>query len=356
MMNGVLLVTGGCGFVGSSLCILFKTQYPSLRVVAFDNLKRRGSELNIERLKLAGVDFVHGDIRNKEDFDQIGKIDFLIDAAAEPSVLAGINDSLDYVINTNLNGTVNCLDFAVKNNALFIFLSTSRVYPFRLLDDLFFSESETRFELLQEQIFPGCSHHGISAEFPLSGPRSFYGATKLSSELLIAEYVEFLGLKAIINRCGVITGPWQMGKVDQGVVVLWMARHYWKKELTYNGYGGLGKQVRDLLHVNDLFALIEHQLQHPEHIVGKTLNVGGGIDSSVSLKELTLLCEKITGNKIKIGSIPENRKADVRIYVTDNTEVTKLTGWAPTYTVEEMLSEIHDWIHLNEEKLKKILN
>lgn len=356
MINGVLLVTGGCGFVGSSLCILFKSKYPALRVVAFDNLKRRGSELNIERLKLAGVDFVHGDIRNEEDFDQIGKIDFLIDAAAEPSVMAGINDSLDYVINTNLNGTVNCLNFAVKNKALFIFLSTSRVYPFGPLDNLFFSESETRYELLQEQVTAGSSSNGISAEFPLSGPRSFYGATKLSSELLISEYVEFLGLKAIVNRCGVITGPWQMGKVDQGVVVLWMARHYWKKELTYNGYGGLGKQVRDLLHVNDLFALIDHQLHHPEDIVGKTLNVGGGIGSSVSLKELTLLCEKITGNTIKIESVPDNRKADVRIYVTDNTDVTKLTGWTPTYKVEEMLSEIYDWIQLHEEKLKKILN
>jgi CDP-paratose 2-epimerase len=355
-MNGVLLVTGGCGFVGSSLCILLKANYPQLQVLAFDNLKRRGSELNLERLKPLGISFIHGDIRNKEDFDQIGKIDFLIDAAAEPSVLAGIDDSVDYVINTNLIGTVNCLNFAVKHKALFIFLSTSRVYPFETLDRLSYAESETRFNLLPDQLISGFSQLGIGEDFPLTGARSFYGATKLSSELLIAEYVEFLGLKAIINRCGVLTGPWQMGKVDQGVVVLWMARHYWKKNLTYNGYGGQGKQVRDLLHVNDLFNLIEYQLQNPSHLIGKTLNVGGGLDSSISLKELTTMCEKITGNTISIPSVPENRKADVRIYVTDNTEVTRLTGWKPTYTVEQILVEIYDWIRLNEEKLSKILN
>ena len=355
-MNGTLLITGGCGFVGSSLCILFKKKYPNLKVIAFDNLKRRGSELNIERLKSFDVDFIHGDIRNNEDFDQLGKIDFFIDAAAEPSVMAGINESLDYVINTNLIGTINCLNFAVQQKALFIFLSTSRVYPFQALDALNFSESETRFDLNHSQNLLGASELGISEDFPLAGARSFYGATKLSSELLIAEYAEFLGLKTIINRCGVITGPWQMGKVDQGVVVLWMARHFWKKNLTYNGYGGLGKQVRDLLHVNDLFALIDYQIGYSDNLSGKTLNVGGGIHSSVSLNELTRLCEKITGNKITIESVLENRKADVRIYVTDNTQVTELTGWHPTYTVEGMLKEIYDWIYLHEEKLYKILN
>lgn len=356
MLKGSLLVTGGCGFVGSSLCILFKTHYPDLRVIAFDNLKRRGSELNIDRLKGAGVEFIHGDIRNKEDFDQIGKVDFLVDAAAEPSVMAGINESLEYLINTNLNGTINCLNFALQHDALFIFLSTSRVYPFHTLDSLAFSESDTRFNLLPDQTIPGSSELGINMNFPLAGARSFYGATKLSSEILIAEYVEFLGLRAIINRCGVITGPWQMGKVDQGVVVLWMARHFWNKNLTYNGYGGLGKQVRDLLHVKDLFTLIDYQLQHPDKFSGKTLNVGGGPGSSVSLNELTMLCEKITGNHITIDSVPENRKADVRIYITDNTEVTGLTGWTPTYTVETMLTEIYDWIRDNKEQLNKILN
>jgi CDP-paratose 2-epimerase len=156
-----------------------------------------------------------------------------------------------------------------------------------------------------------------------------YGATKLASELLITEYVEFLGLKAVVNRCGVLTGPWQMGKVDQGVIVLWMARHFWKKDLTYNGYGGNGKQVRDILHIHELFRLVDWQMNNLNSVSGKVFNVGGGVDCSVSLMELTAFCEKITGNKINIKPVPENRKADVRIYITDNTSVTEQTGWKP---------------------------
>jgi len=351
-----ILVTGGCGFVGSNLSFYFKTQYPKCRVIAFDNLKRRGSELNISRLKEVGVEFIHGDIRNKEDFDGIGKVDFVIDAAAEPSVMAGLDAAPDYVINTNLNGTVNCLNFAVKNKAGFIFLSSSRIYPFDKLDASNYIEQATRFSYTDDQVIPGVSSMGITTEFPLTGPRSFYGATKLASELLIAEYAEFVGLKTIINRCGVLTGPWQMGKVDQGVIVLWMARHFWKKNLTYNGYGGKGKQVRDILHVHDLFRLIDYQMQHIDQFSGKTFNVGGGNDCSVSLLELTKICEKLTGNKISITSVPENRKADVRIYTTDNSEISKLTGWKPEYNPEKIMQEIYDWISANESQLKPILD
>jgi CDP-paratose 2-epimerase len=351
-----ILITGGCGFVGSNLSIFFKQLYPESEIIAFDNLKRRGSELNISRFKAAGVEFIHGDIRNKEDFDGIGKVDFVIDAAAEPSVMAGLDAAPDYVINTNLNGTVNCLNFAVKNNAGFIFLSSSRIYPFVKLDDSNYVEQATRFSYTDAQVISGVSSMGITTEFPLTGPRSFYGATKLASELLIAEYAEFIGLKTVINRCGVITGPWQMGKVDQGVIVLWMARHFWKKNLTYNGYGGKGKQVRDILHVHDLFRLIDYQMLHIDQFSGKTFNVGGGNDCSVSLIELTKICEKLTGNEISITSLPENRKADVRIYTTDNSEISKLTGWKPEYYPEKIMQEIYDWIIANESQLKTILD
>ncbi len=351
-----ILITGGAGFVGSNLAVFFKSNYPQYAVIVFDNLKRRGSELNISRLKSHGIEFVHGDLRNKEDFDSLPKVDFVIDAAAEPSVMAGLDAAPDYVINTNLTGTINCLNYAVKCNAGFLFLSSSRVYPFDELDHSSFTESPTRFELKDNQQTPGISSKGINEHFPINGPRSFYGATKLASELLIAEYVEFLGLKAAVNRCGVITGPWQMGKVDQGVIVLWMARHFWKNNLTYNGYGGIGKQVRDILHIHDLFTLVDHQLHHIDQFSGKTFNVGGGNDCSVSLMELTALCEKITGNKITITSVPENRKADVRIYVTDNSAITNYCGWKPTYTPEKIMQEIFEWIQNNQQQLKEILN
>src|SRR5207244_1550975 len=118
------------------------------------------------------------------------------------------------------------------------------------------------------------------------GPRSLYGASKLAAEMLIQEYVFSRGLKALINRCGIIAGPWQMGKVDQGVVAFWMMQHFFQRELCYLGFGGQGKQVRDLLHVADLADLLHRQMQTPETWVGRVYNVGGGRTCSVSLREL----------------------------------------------------------------------
>lgn len=354
-MSQTILITGGAGFVGSSLSIALKESYPNYRVIAFDNLKRRGSELNLPRLKEASVDFFHGDIRNSEDFAVLPKVDVIIEASAEPSVLAGLDGTPDYVVNTNLMGTINCLNFAVKNKSEFIFLSTSRVYPIENIEQIEFEEEKTRFIISSNQTINGVIPKGISEDFPLEGFRSIYGATKLCSELLIAEYNQFYGLKTVINRCGVLTGPWQMGKVDQGVVVLWIARHFWKQKLGYFGYGGTGKQVRDILHIKDLFRLIDWQIHNLDKINGQTFNVGGGNETSVSLLELTEYCHKITGNKISIDSVPENRQADIRIYLTDNTKVTNLTGWKPEISVEEILNDIYFWIRENEKTLQQIL-
>jgi CDP-paratose 2-epimerase len=355
-MQGKILITGGCGFVGSNLAIKIKTNFPKIQIVVMDNLKRRGSELNISRLKEFEIEFVHGDIRNKEDFNEIGAIDILIEAAAEPSVLAGINSTPDYVLNSNLIGTINCLNFALKNKAKFIFLSTSRVYPIKNLNKINFEEGETRLLITENQSFDGISIKGISEDFPLNGARSFYGTSKLASELLIQEYVEFYGLKAVINRCGVLTGPWQMGKIDQGVIVLWLAKHYWKNDLSYIGFGGEGKQVRDILHINDLFDLLILQIQDIDTFSGEIFNIGGSNEISVSLQELTTYCEKITGNKIQIKKVIENRSADIPIYITDNTKITTLSGWKPKIGTEEILGDVFKWLRDNENSVKKLLS
>jgi CDP-paratose 2-epimerase len=350
-----ILITGGCGFVGSSLAISLKRKYPDYIVISMDNLKRKGSELNINRLRENNVQFIHGDIRSKEDFDGLPEVTSILDASAEPSVLAGINSAPDYLLNTNLVGTINCLNFAVKRKANLIFLSTSRVYPIRYLEQVEFEESPTRFEISANQSIKGITKRGISEKFPMEGPRSLYGASKLASELLIEEYNYLYNLKTVVNRCGVITGPWQMGKVDQGVVVLWMARHFWKQPLSYIGYGGEGKQVRDILHVDDLFRLVDFQLHNVDEISGQTFNAGGGPEISVSLSELTGICKDITGNEIPIARVAENRQADVRIYVTDNSRITKQTGWQPQIGPEKILEDIYLWIQKNERALASVL-
>jgi CDP-paratose 2-epimerase len=351
-----LLIAGGAGFVGSNLALQIKNKYPDFNVIALDNLKRRGSELNIPCLRAAKVEFIHGDIRNKEDLVFDNPPDFIIDAAAEPSVFAGLYDAPDYLINTNLNGTINLLNLATKHHSKFIFLSTSRIYPIVPLTQLPYTETPSRFELLgialrgKEELHPG-----IAENFPLDGARSFYGATKLASELLLKEYEAFCRLQAVVNRCGVIAGPRQMGKVDQGVVTLWMAKHFWKDKLSYIGYGGSGKQVRDVMHILDLFDLIDYQINNFDTIAGKTYNVGGGREISFSLCELTQLCEEITGNKISIAHLPQTRAGDVPIYITDHRLVTYETGWQPKRNLHTILLDIYEWIKTNQTPLKEIL-
>ncbi len=355
MHNKSLLITGGAGFVGSALALQFKAAYPTCRIYALDNLKRRGSELNIPRLRAAGVEFVHGDIRSKEDFDALPPVDAVIEASAEPSVLAGLTSAPDYLINTNLTGTVNCLNYARKHNAAFVFLSTSRVYPINQIEKIQLTEAETRFEVAAEQLIPGISPAGIAEDFPLEGYRSLYGATKLCSEYIIQEYHHFYGMNTVINRCGVLTGPWQMGKVDQGVVVLWVARHFWKQPLGYFGFGGTGKQVRDMLHVDDLYDLVDYQLANFQKVNGQILNAGGGRGISVSLQELTDICQRVTGNTVPITSVAENRAADIQLYLTDNARVTALTGWQPKRSAEQIIRDVYEWLQANEADLKPIL-
>lgn len=369
-----ILVTGGAGFAGSHLALGLKSALAA-DVTALDNLHRLGSELNLPRLLLGGVNFIHGDIRNPEDLASAGPFDLLVECSAEPAVTAGYGESPRYVIDTNLLGTVNCLEAArtcgaracgaracgartcgARNQkAGVIFLSTSRVYPLAPLNALRYHETETRFALDDKQGVPGASARGISEEFPLSGPRSMYGATKLASELLLQEYVSMYGLRGVVNRCGILTGPWQMGKTDQGVVTLWAGRHVYGGELAYIGYGGKGKQVRDMLHIGDLVQLVVHQVEHLDDLNGETFNVGGGPENAVSLLELTQICQKIAKKSIKIAENPQNRPADIPIYITDTTKVRRATGWRPRRDVESIVAEIVDWIEFNRETLRPVL-
>lgn len=349
-----VLITGGAGFVGSNLAVMLKKDLPTTEVICLDNLKRRGSELALRRLKAAGVEFVHGDIRNREDLE-VPRIDLLIECAAEPSVLAGINSSPDYLVNTNMVGTLNCLELARKDDADVVFLSTSRVYPMAHINNLQYEEEETRFQLKPGQLLSGSSEHGIAEQFPLDKPRSLYGATKLMSEIIIGEYIDTYQLRAIINRCGVITGPWQMGKVDQGVFVLWVAKHYFKKELSYIGYGGTGKQVRDFIHIHDLYRAIKHQMDNFSEYSGEVYNVGGGLENSVSLQELTKLCQEITGNKIKIQPVIDERPADLISFVTDSRKFKERSGLTWEKGPRETVKDIFNWIKENEDDLRPIL-
>jgi CDP-paratose 2-epimerase len=350
-----VLVTGGAGFVGANLAVSLAERHPGHEIVAFDNLKRRGAELNLERLREAGVTFVHGDVRSTEDVLGLTDLDAIVECSAEPSVLAGVGGSPDYLVQTNLVGAYHCLELARREGAQLVFLSTSRVYPVQTLEQASYIETETRFELTPDQPTPGLSERGVAEDLPLDGARTLYGTTKLSAELLIAEYAETYGLTAVIDRCGVIAGPWQMGKVDQGVFAFWLLAHRFGQPLQYIGYGGEGKQVRDLLHVEDLVDLVDEQLGDPAAWAGRTVNVGGGREVSLSLRETTELCRELTGNAVEITKATEDRPGDLRIYLSDCARIFGLTDWRPTRDARTILADTLAWIEANERAVREAL-
>jgi CDP-paratose 2-epimerase len=349
-----ILVTGGAGFVGSTLARSFARE-PDTRVTAFDNLRRRGSELSLPGLARAGVRFVHGDVRSADDLAAVGDVELIVDCAAEPAASAGLDGATSYVLQTNLVGTFHCLELARRTGAALLFLSTSRVYPIAALNALPFAERATRFEWLGAQGSVGFSEQGISERFALEGARSLYGATKLSAELLITEYVHAYGCRALIDRCGVLAGPGQLSRVDQGVITHWVASHHFGRPLAYVGWGGTGKQVRDVLHVDDLFALLRLQLADDGAWNGTVYNVGGGPERALSLRELTAACEALTGRKLELGTRPETSPVDVRCFVTDASLAQESFGWRPTRGVDVVLADIHAWIRSNEDTLAAVL-
>ena len=327
-------------------------------MVALDNLKRRGSELNLVDFKNLGVEFVHGDIRNPDDLGALdGSFDLLIEASAEPSVHAGLDAKPAYVLHTNLSGTLNCLEFARNRCGAVIFLSTSRVYSIPALQLLPLSEGAGRFDIDADGILPrGCSVNGISEEFDTSQFRSLYGTTKLASELVIQEYCELFGLPIVVNRCGVIAGRGQWGKADQGIYTLWVARHFFGKGLTYTGFGGTGKQVRDLLHPDDLFALIETECLHMDRCAGQVFNIGGGVQGSTSLRHYTELCRKITGNQVEMSSDPATAKVDVPYYASDNSKASDHLDWQPKKGVRDIVEDIFDWLKAEQDRVRPIFD
>jgi CDP-paratose 2-epimerase len=337
-----ILVTGGAGFIGSHLALALRRG--GARVVALDNLRRRGSELALARLRDGGVDFLHGDVRAAEDIEAAGPADLLVECSAEPSVHAGYGGAPGYLMNSNLLGLINCLEHLRRHGGDLVFLSTSRVYPIAGLRSLELTQVGQRLAPARGASGLGWSEAGITEAFPMQGSRSLYGATKLAAELLIEEYRALYGLRAVVNRCGVVAGPWQMGKVDQGFVALWLARHVFGGALSYSGFGGAGLQVRDVLHVADLCELVAAQIDSLAAHDGHVANVGGGADRSISLAELTEKCRDLTGVRLSVGSAPETRPADIPYYVSDCAALYGRTAWRPRRSLDRILADTHRWL------------
>ncbi len=341
MKRPKVLITGICGFVGSSLALELKRQVHGLQVLGIDNLSRPGSEQNRHFLQTNGCHFVHGDVRNPSDLESLPSTNWVIDAAANPSVLAGVTaqTSSRQLMEHNLVGTIHLLEYCKRHSAGLILLSTSRVYSGEKLAVLPMDTSNDAFiprlGSIQEA---GFSAQGIKESFSTEPPLSLYGAAKLASEQVAREYGLAFDFPVHVNRCGVLAGGGQFGKPDQGIFSFWIHSYRQKRPLKYIGFGGSGHQVRDCLHPSDLTSLVALQIQHPEK-AGRILNVSGGAANSLSLAQLSAWCAARFGTHA-IGSDPDARRFDVPWLVLDSTAAAREWDWRPKTSLEKILDEI----------------
>jgi CDP-paratose 2-epimerase len=335
-----ILITGICGFAGTSIAKLLLQSHTNLQIVGLDNFSRKGSELNISELTSLRISLVRGDIRSQSDIDDLPKVDWVIDCAANPSVLAGLdgNSSSRQLLEHNLIGTINLLEYCKRHKAGLILLSTSRVYTASELATLTVKSSNNRFDLQDCDVI-GVSSLGISEDFPTTPPLSLYGASKLASETLILEYGYNFDFPVWINRCGVLAGAGQFGKADQGIFSFWIHSYKEKNPLKYIGFNGTGHQVRDALHPRDLVTLLSRQLMEPSWDAPKIINVGGGIENSMSLKELSDWCEQRLGPNEVVSSL-EQRPMDAPWIIMDSSVAQNAWTWQPEIGIEQILQEI----------------
>jgi CDP-paratose 2-epimerase len=362
-----IVITGICGFVGSALARGFVSE--GNEVCGLDNFMREGSRKNLELLKKLGVHVVEGDIRNEADLAKMPKADWVLDCAAEPSVLAGAGGGMGSyeLMDHNLIGTIHLLEFCKKHEAGIILISTSRVYSISPLSKLKLKVEKGAYALAGGGGLKvkGVTGKGISEEFSTEPPLSLYGASKKCAELLALEYAEAFKYPVWINRCGVLAGKGQFGKADQGIFSFWIRSWKENRPLKYIGFDGKGSQVRDCLHPKDLLSVLKKQMttgagdgrwkmegggseksESENRKVGKSdsvdlriCNFGGGVGNSCSLRQLSEWCEKKFGPR-KVESDPKPRPYDLPWVVMDSSRAEKMWGWKVQTSMEGIFDEI----------------
>lgn len=351
-----ILISGICGFAGNAIARGLVALGRADQISGFDNFIRPGSEVNRAELKRLGVRLFHADARATSDVDGLPQSDWVIDAAANPSVLAGVDgrSSSRQVIEHNLGGTVNLLEYCKRNRAGIVLLSTSRVYSIEPLASLPMRIEKGAFVPLGTSLPPGIGPLGLSESFATTAPISLYGATKLASEALALEYHHSFGVPVFVNRCGVLAGAGQFGRPDQGIFSYWINSHLRRRPLTYIGFGGKGHQVRDCLHPSDLVPLIVAQMDAPKTASSdRIVNVSGGIASATSLLQLTEWCDARFGAH-PVASEPAERALDIPWIVLDSSKAARIWGIRPRITAPAILEEIAahaaahpDWLDIS---------
>jgi CDP-paratose 2-epimerase len=335
-----VLISGICGFAGSHIARFLKESREGMTIAGVDSLARAGSETNRAELRRLGIAVKHGDIRMASDMGALPAADWVIDAAAQPSVLAGHDGktSSRQLLEHNLLGTINLLEYCRAQGAGLILISTSRVYSISALTSVPLRVDSDAFAVDEEKPRPAdAGPLGVTERFSTEAPISLYGATKLASERLAEEYAAGFGVPLWINRCGVLAGGGQFGTAEQGIFSYWIHAHRARRKLKYLGFGGKGLQVRDALHPRDLAAMVEFEMRRGAK--GEMLNVSGGKSNAMSLKQLTAWCNERFGahEPAEDGS---DRPYDVPWIVLDSAKAQAMTDWKPKIGLGEILDEI----------------
>jgi CDP-paratose 2-epimerase len=351
-----LLVTGICGFVGSTLTRALLESAENLQIFGVDNFIRHGSELNRRELARLGVKISHADVRSATDFETLPAVDCVIDAAANPSVLAGVDGktSSRQLLEHNLGGTINILEYCKHHRAGLILLSTSRVYSVPPLAALPVEIHQRAFRPKAGATLPdGLTAAGVGEAFSTAPPISLYGSSKLASEVIALEYADTFRFPVWINRCGVLAGAGQFGKADQGIFSFWINSHLRRRPLKYIGFDGGGHQVRDCLHPRDLVPALLAQMKSRGHDQPRISNFSGGAANSMSLAQLTEWCDARFG-KYAVASDANPRPFDIPWMVLDSSQAAKAWSWAPAISLKNILDEIAkhaeqhpDWLEIS---------
>ena len=349
-----LLVTGACGFVGATLARAWAEAGAGHAVVGLDNFARPGSETNRRALKRLGAQVVHGDLRLAGDLEALPPVDFVVDAAANPSVLAGAESPARTLVETNLAGTLNTLEYCRRHRAGLVLLSTSRVYSIPPLADLPLRVDGGAFAPDPARPWPpGLTAEGVAEGFSTTPPVSLYGTTKLASEQLALEYGDAFGFPVWVDRCGVLAGAGQFGRPDQGIFAFWVNSWLRGRPLRYIGFDGEGHQVRDCLHPADLVPLLERQFEALPSSRPRVVNVGGGRASATSLRGLSEWCRERLGDR-PVASDPRPRPYDLPWLVLDASLAREAWGFVPSRPVHSVLDEIleharahPDWLEVS---------
>lgn len=351
-----LVITGICGFVGSTLARYLLNVKSGLTIYGLDNLIRQGSELNRSELLKLGIKIFHGDIRIQSDFDTLPDVDWLIDAAANPSVLAGVDGktSSRQLIEHNLCGTINMLEYCKRHQAGFILISTSRVYSIKPLSEVEVEVSGKSYRLKENAaLTQGLTPLGVNEQFSTTPPLSLYGSTKFASEILALEYGKMFNFPVWINRCGVLAGAGQFGRPDQGIFAFWINAYLRRSPLKYIGFGGHGYQVRDALHPRDLTPLLLNQMANTSsQDVPHIINLGGGITNAMSLAEISEWCADRFGWHEVVLSDPHPRQFDIPWMVMDYSMARQIWDWQPQTPLQQILTEIAEHAEKNPDWLQ----